>query len=142
MQRFISRLDNIGGKKMPRFDKNHMEDLKMFIYNGYDHDSKLEKVRYDCEKDIMIIKLFNPIFNVKIIYTFYNIEMTLAMKGNEYGCRETIISLTVEENTQYLQNYLKNCENYNENFIYLVFQMFSGDELHIVSKEVSIEIVE
>ncbi len=126
---------------MPKFDKYSIKDLKMFLYNSYDHDAKLEKVTYDCEKDIMIIKLLNSIFNVQIIYTFYNIEMTLAMKGNEYGCRETIIASTVEENTVFLQNYLKNSEKDNEDFVYLVFQMFSGDELHIVSKEVDIEII-
>ena len=40
-----------------------------------------------------------------------------------------------------LQNYLiKHSENTDDS-IYILFQMFSGDELHIVSKEVIIEIV-
>ena len=72
----------------------------------------------------MEIKLFNPIFNVKINYTFHNIETMLAIKGNEYGCRETIISVTVEDDYLYLQNYLKNIENYNEDFCTSYFKCF------------------
>ena len=71
---------------------------------------------------------------------FLNIDITLAIKGNEHGSRETILSLTVEDDFSYLQNYIPNrCEGV-EDSLYLLFQMFSGDELHIVSKEVIAEI--
>lgn len=126
---------------MPRFDKNKIKEIKDFLYNSYVHDAKLENIEYNCREDTIKIELFNPIFNIKINLTSHNIGIALAIKGNEYGSRETILSLTVEEDFSYLQNYLPNHSEGIEDSLYLLFQMFSGDELHIVSREVSIEIV-
>lgn len=126
---------------MPRYNKNNTKELKEFLYNSYVHDAKLENVKYDCGKDSIKIKLFNPIFNVKIDLTFINIGIAFIIKGEWSGNRETIISLTVEEDFSYLQNYLIKRSKFMEDSLYLMFQMFSGDELHIVSKEVIVEII-
>lgn len=126
---------------MPRFDKNNIKEIKDFLYNSCVHDAKMESVEYKCGEDTIKIELFNPIFNVKINLTFHNIEIALAIKGKAHGSRETIISLTAEEDFSYLQNYLPNHGEGIKDSLYLLFQMFSGDELHIVSREVSVEIV-
>lgn len=126
---------------MPRFDKNKIKEIKDCLYNSCVHDAKLENVEYKCGEDTIKIELFNPIFHVKVNLTFHNIGIALAIKGHEYGSRETILSLTVEEDFSYLQNYLPNHSDGLEDSLYLLFQMFSGDELHIVSREVSVEIV-
>lgn len=125
---------------MPRYNKKNTRELEEFLYNSYVHDAKLENVKYDCREDSIKIELFNPISDVKIDLTFLNIGIVLAIKGDWSGNRETIISLTVEEDFSYLQNYLLKHSEYMEDSLYLLFQMFSGDELHIVSKEVTIEI--
>ena len=127
---------------MLRYNKNNTKELKEFLYNSYVHDSKLENVKYDCREDSIKIELFNPISNVKIDLTFLNIEIALAIKGEWQGNRETIISLTVEEDFSYFHNYLSKCREYKENSLYLLFQMFSGDEFHVVSKEVIVDIIE
>lgn len=59
------------------------------------------------------------------------------------GDRTTVLSLTVEEDFSYLQNHqlLKQCK-YTKDDLYFLVQMFSGDELHIVSKEVIAEVIE
>ncbi len=126
---------------MSRYNKNNIKELKDFIYNSYVHDAKLENVKYGCREDSIKIELFNPIFDVKIDLTFLNIGIALAIKGEWFGERETIHSLTVEEDFSYLQNYLLKNSKYMEDSLYLLFQMFSGDELHIVSKEVIAEII-
>ena len=126
---------------MPRFDKNNIKEMKDFLYNSCVHDAKLENVVYKYGEDTIKIELFNPIFNVKIDLTFHNIRIALAIKGKAHGSRETIISLTAEEDFSYLQNYLPNHSEGIEDSLYLLFQMFSGDELHIVSREVSVEII-
>ena len=92
-------------------------------------------------KNRLIVETFNPIFDVGLNFTFHDIGITLAISGNEPGSRETIISLTAEEDFSYLQNYIQQYSSSLENSLYLLFQMFSGDELHIVSKEVNVEIV-
>lgn len=125
---------------MPRFDKNNTKELKEFLYNSCVHDAKFYNVGYECGEDSIIVELFHSFFNVTIKLIFRNIKITLAIKGKEHGSRETILSLTVEEDFSYLQNYIPNhCEGV-EDSLYLLFQMFSGDELHIVSKEVIVEI--
>lgn len=126
---------------MPRYNKNNTKELKEFLCNSYVHDAKLEKVKYDCREDNIKIELFNPISDIKIDLTFLNIEIALAIKGEWSGNRDTIISLTVEEDFSYLQNYLLKHSEYMEDSLYLLFQMFSGDEVHIVSKEVIAEII-
>ena len=125
---------------MHRYNKSNTEELKDFLYNSYVHDAKLENIKYDCREDNIKIELFNPIFNVKIALTFLDIGITFAIKGEWSENRETIISLTAEEDFSYLQNYLIKHSECMEDSLYLLFQMFSGDELHIVSKEVIIEI--
>lgn len=125
---------------MQRYSKKSTKELEEFLYNSYVHDAKLENVKYNCREDSIEIELFNPISNVKIDLTFLNIGIVLTIKGDWSENRETIISLTVEEDFSYLQNYLLNHSEYMEDSLYLLFQMFSGDELHIVSKEVIIEI--
>lgn len=126
---------------MPRYNKSNIKELKEFLYNGYVHDAKLGNIKYDFREDNIKIELFNPISNVKIALTFFNIGVALTIKGKWLGNRETIISLTAEEDSSYLQNYLLKHSKYMEDSLYLLFQMFSGDELHIVSKEVIIEII-
>ena len=126
---------------MPRYDKNNADELKELLYNSCVHDAKLENVEHDFREDSIKIKLFNPIYGVKIDFTFLNIGISLTIKGDWHGDRATIISLTVEEDFSYLQKYLPNHSEYLDS-LYLLFQMFSGDELHIASKEVIVEIDE
>lgn len=125
---------------MPRFDKSNFTELKAFLYNCYDHDAKIESVNTDYENESIEISLFNPYFGVKIVFTFLIIEFVLSIKGDWHGNRKEIIGITAEDDFSYLEKYLPNYSQYNEDSLYLLCQMFSGDELHIVSKEVIIEI--
>ena len=126
---------------MPRFDKCHIKELQEILYYSHIHDAKLERVRYERREDRLIVETFNPIFNIGLNLTFRDVGIALAINGNELGSRETIISLTVEEDFSYLQKYIQQYSKNLENSLYLLFQMFSGDELHIVFKEVNVEIV-
>ena len=101
----------------------------------------MKNINYDCSEGNIKIELFNPIFDVKIDLTFLDIGITLTVKGEWSENRGTILSLTAEEDFSYLKNYLIKHSECMEDSLYMLFQMFSGDELHIVSKEVIIEIV-
>lgn len=128
---------------MPRYNKNSVKELKAFLYNSYIHDANLENVEYNCKEDRIKIKLVNPIFGVQIDLIFLNIGLALVTKGDWPGDRTTVLSLTVEEDFSYLQNHqrLKQCK-YMKDDLYFLVQMFSGDELHIVSEEVIAEVIE
>ena len=125
---------------MPNFDKDRTKELKAFLYNSCTHDAKLESVRYECGEDCLRVETLNSISNVKTDFIFRNVEMVLAVRGNFMGSRETILSLTVEEDFSYLQRYIQNYRESIDDFLYLLFQMFSGDEWHIVSGEVTVEV--
>ena len=128
---------------MPRYNKNSVKELKALLYNSYIHDANLENVEYNCKEDRIKIKLVNPIFGVQIDLIFLNIGLALVTKGDWPGDRTTVLSLTVEEDLSYLQNHqlLKQCK-YTKDDLYFLVQMFSGDELHIVYKEVIAEVIE
>jgi len=127
---------------MLTFNKNRTRELKALLHNSCVHDAKLETIEYKCEEDSVKIELFNPNFGVRIKLICLNVGIALTIKGEWAGDRETINSLTVEEDFSYLQNYLLKHSESLEDSLYLLFQMFSGDELHIVSKKVIVEIIE
>ena len=124
---------------MPRFDKRNIIELKAFLYDSCDHDAKIESFNCDYVNDSIEIVLFNPYFDVRINLTFNNIMLVLSMKGDWIGKRWEIIGIAAEDDFSHLEKYLPNHSEYNEDSLYLLFEMFSGDELHIVAKEVIIE---
>ncbi|MBQ7335994.1 MAG: hypothetical protein IJW92_05940 [Clostridia bacterium] len=123
---------------MFEFNRSQIEGLKRYIYHSDIHDSKIDAWNYDREKRILNIKTVNPIFGTQMNLTFKEVIIFLSISGNEIGARETILSLTVEEDYSYFQNCTQVCGECFGDSLYLLFQMFSGDELHIVSKSVVI----
>lgn len=89
-----------------------------------------------------MIRAVNSIYGECINFFFNEVNNILFVSGNEMGSRETIISLTVEEDCSYRSIFTNMCSDCLSNSIYLLFQMFSGDELHILSKNVLIDSVE
>ena len=126
---------------MPSFDKSNIVELKAFLYNEWVHDAIIECVNCDYGNESVGISLFNPYCNVKADFTFHIVEVALSIKGKWHGDRKEIIGITVEDDFSYLEEYLSNYSEYSEDSLYLLFQMFSGDELHIVAKKVVIEVV-
>lgn len=128
---------------MPSFNKNESQKLKEFLYNSCFHDANIESIRYDCKKKELSIEAFNPIFDIRIKFVFSDVKLSFSIKGDCDEARETILSLTLEEDFSYLYKYFhKKEEEYTEDVLYLLFQMFSGDELHILSEKVTVEILE
>ena len=63
----------------------------------------------------------------------------LFINGYEWGNDNSISSLTVEENYDSIEVLCKPSMKSSDEYLYLVFQMFSGNELHILSGQLSIE---
>ncbi len=124
---------------MIKFNKNNIKELKNLLYNSYIHDAKLKNIEYKCAEDCLNIQLFNPIFNANIDIIFCKIGLLLAVDDKKFGSNTTINSLTVEEDFSYLQHHFKTNNEHLDDSLYLLIQMFSGKELHIVSKEVFVE---
>ena len=124
---------------MTKFDIFQIEDLKNYLYHSYIHDAKIETLIYDRANKILKIEAFNSIHDIRIRFTFAEVKIMLSISGAEQGSTETIISLSVEEDYSYLQNCTKIGGDCLNGCLYLLFQTFSGDELHIASENVLIE---
>ncbi|MBE6934336.1 MAG: hypothetical protein E7462_04715 [Ruminococcaceae bacterium] len=122
------------------FDKTNANELIELLYNSYAHDSQLENIEYNWGEDSIKFELFNTFFNSKLDLTFRNIRVMFTRKGNEYGSRTIVLSLSVEDDYSSLQTCLPEHNEYSKDSLYLLFQMFSGDELHIISKDVIVQL--
>lgn len=125
---------------MPRFDRLHNAELMHYLHGSCIHDAIIQGLNYDSKNGIFTIDAINPIFDVRINFAFYEVELALAIKGHEFGSQTAIVSLTAEEDFSYLNNYYPKYGENKEAYLYLLFQTFSGSEIHIISKEVVVEI--
>lgn len=124
---------------MLAFDNLHINDLKEYLYYSYIHDAKIEALSYDKNKKSLTISIVNSIYDNQIKIIFENVKIILSLNGNEIGSCEQILSLSIEEDYSFLKSFPSVCQHCFFDNIYLLFQMFSGDELHIVSEKVLID---
>ncbi len=123
---------------MPKFKKETIDELSEFVRNFYYvHDAKLETIKY--ENNSLQLNMVNSYYNKKFNMLFLDIEMIFAIKGNEIGSRDVILSLTVEQESFFIKNGVETSTFERNHALCLVFQMFSGDELHIFCKEIVVE---
>ena len=61
------------------------------------------------------------------------------VNNHQYGSYETINSLSVEDDTTLTESPVYIADDQQSQYLYLLFQLISGDEIHIVSREVIIE---
>lgn len=125
---------------MPKFDRSSIEELKECLYYSDTHDAVIESISYKRCDGCLIIEVFNPILNVKTDLIFHDVEIALSVKGDSFGNCEAISIIVAEDDFSYLQRHMPNYSGNAELSVYLLFEMISGDELHIVAKEVTIEI--
>lgn len=124
---------------MHQFSFMKKEELKKYLYFSSIHDSIIERVQYDNSKDILTLRIYNPIDRVHYQMTFAGIRMMLFINGYKWGNDNSISSLTVEENCEKIKALYEPGMDSPKEYLYLVFQMFSGNELHILLDELSIE---
>ena len=125
---------------MPQFKVENVKELKAFLYDSCFHDATFKNIDYDYASGKLMIEAFNCFFNCKWKLDFSEIETIFVTKGNWLLDRsEEISSLTVEDDFSYLKEYVPKFDKTIDEFLYLVFQMFTGDEIHIVCKEVAVE---
>lgn len=129
---------------MTKFDKSKINDLNEFLYHIDSHDAEIMNSKYDIKNGIYYINLYNPIDNSAMHFIFYDVKIAMFFKdynrGLLFGDKEKIYSLSVDEDYSLFKNNPNLNNDYYDDTLYLLFEMFSGDALHIVSKEVSIDI--
>lgn len=124
---------------MFRFDYSQINELKEFLYNSNDHDSEIQEINYEREKNSLCIRIFNPIYKTGLNITFKEVKIFISINGSYPLSRDTIIVICLEDDYSFIQNCMHVGKISEKDNLYLLFQMLSGDEFHIVAREVYIE---
>ena len=122
--------------------KSDIQKLKEYLYYSQIHDSIIESVKYNIKDEKLDIKAAIPMNGEKIHIAFSDVLFFLTACGNGYGANDTILSLTVEDDLSYPEECMQTCGVDFDDSVYVLFQMFSGKEIHVVSRNVSIETYE
>jgi len=121
---------------MQKFDMFHIKELKEFLYNSDTHDAILQNIQYDRDTRTLYVETF---YRKKTFFTFHNVKFILSISGNWIGSCKEINSLTVEEDASYIQPFNQNYNIDLSHSLYLIFQMFSGDEIHVICDELYVD---
>lgn len=129
---------------MTKFDISKVEKLKEFLYHSNSHDAEIMNSKFDIKNGIYYIDLYNPTVKYYMHFIFYDVKIAMFFKDYNYGLlmgnNEKIYCLSVEENYSCFNENLNLSDDYYDDTVHLLFEMFSGDALHVVCKEVSIDI--
>lgn len=126
---------------MPKFNKNNYSELTDYLCKSCDHDATLETLQYDFAHESLVISVFNEYVKQKINFTFYGVKMVFSVRGEYFGDRRTINCVSATEDFSYLEKYIQSGNFSVDNVLYLVFETIPGDEIHIVTNEVVIDVV-
>lgn len=125
---------------MPCFQKSQIDELREYLYRSDIHDAKVVNSNYKREQNCLYLEAYNSEKSIKIKLIFLDVQLLLWIKGDWLGCQDTILSLSVEDDYQVLQCYTLAYTSKMTDSLYLLFQTFSGDEAHIISSKLFIDI--
>ena len=112
--------------------------LQNDLYHSCVHDATVEYIKWDCASQSLSIRMKNEYAKEAIHFLFSQVRYCLYVKGKQRGDSTVVSSLTVEKidtTTSPFPAHISNCTPY----LYLLLQMFSGDEWHILCDAVTID---
>ena len=120
------------------FSINNINELKEYLYNSDFHDATVLDVHYNLfEKSMkIIIETSNKNYNL----SFMQIQLLLYVQKEELSNYDSIYSISVEDYPNDLNGLRKDLVYDIDNCICLLFQMFSGVEVYVLSNTFTIEI--
>lgn len=124
---------------MHRFRFAQEKELKEYIYFSSIHDSEIKDIQYDICKSALTLMISNPIDKVSCRMTFAGIKRMFFLNENRWGDDNSVSSLTLEEDHTPIEAFGEPETERDEKSLYFVFQMFSGNELHILTDELLVE---
>ena len=120
------------------FNRKNRDALKLFIYNSHIHDAEITETSYTHGDHSVTISAYNSYYGDRYSFVFRNVRLFLITNAEpERG--NVVISLTLEDDLAYLRERIPSCSRWGDTALYLLFQMLSGDEFHILADEVLTE---
>lgn len=124
---------------MLRFIRSQTSDLVNYFHASTIHDSEFAEINYDPAQRIAKIKVINYFYGIRIDMRFLNVKLFISVNEDKWGTNNSISSLTVEDSQQLLELFPKLDPKEADNCIYCLFQLFSGNEIHILSTDVELD---
>ncbi len=127
---------------MKYFTNRDKSELKDYLYYGHAHDATIETIEYifkdEYNKDRLNINTINTYDKIRVRYIIKDLESVFTIKKHELEDNDVILGVYVEDNISNLNDYYKNYDLKCDEYLYLVIQMKSFDELHIICREIYI----
>ena len=127
---------------MKYFNSHYVEELKDYLYHGHGHDATIVKIEYllkdEYNKDKLIIDTYNTYDKVRVGYVFREIQTMVFCKGSVCGEKDIILGITIEDDMSYFKSRFNSNEISLDGCLYLVLQMKTFDEIHIICREMYI----
>lgn len=124
---------------MPQYDILKLHELRDYLYKSAVHDSQFKDIVYDPSHHIVKVVLFSPMLNETITINFINVRLLLSISDDKWGTDQSISSLTIEDVEQATVTFPNVNKRDIERDIYLLFQLFSGNEIHIIAEYISFD---
>lgn len=131
---------------MIKFDNNRLDELKLFLRTIPAHDAEFDSIKYDKLGKKVIINIHNPIPNdplcigkSNMMIEFNKVSLFLSLDTDKWGSDDTILILTLEDDYELIKKIVSD-DIISDKHLYFIFQMFSGNEIHILCKEALFDI--
>ena len=124
---------------MPKFDKSKLDKLKACLCSDCVHDAEIIAIDYDRVRRTLSIEAVNFFCKETLNWLFEGVELLLFLNSPGIQNHEYISIVLVDEDYCELQQQMKSIDPKLLSCIPLVFEMIAGDQLYIVSKNVTME---
>ena len=118
---------------MKYFTHRDKKELKDYLYYGHSHDSAIEKIEYifkdEYAKDRLNVFTVNNYDKVREKYVISGLEKIYTVNDHISEKDDVVLDIYVEDEASGL--------NIDE-YLYLIIQMKSFEEIHIICKEIYI----
>lgn len=124
---------------MPKFDRSSLRELKDYLHADCVHDAEITAVQYDRAQRTLSIDAVNRFCGETLKWVFEGVEFLLFLNSPGVQNHEYISIVLVDEGYGDLQKQMKFIDPKLFSCIPLVFEMIAGDQLYLVSKNVTVE---
>ena len=124
---------------MIRFNRSQRKELTRYLYSSYVHDARVDDIVFNPNNSQLNIRIENPFYKSVYCFSFLNVKAVLFANNHHFSGSDTINSITIEDDSTLSASSVRIVDDQCEQYLYLLLQMISGDEIHIMCGELFIE---
>ena len=125
---------------MPKYNLQNLIQLREAVYYSNIHDASIASLTFDPSLMRVAIVARNTFFRKEIRFIFPEIKSFFSQKGNRKEGGSNIFSLTIDNPLTPSSVSEDTSNGENTNAMLFFFEMFSGNEIQIISECVDFEV--